>query len=73
MALEISLFGLIVQDMQKSLEFYRRLGPAIPEGSEENTHVEVKMETDQPSSWTPTLLFGTLALSRRTIDLRSTF
>ncbi|GCE27665.1 hypothetical protein KDA_31490 [Dictyobacter alpinus] len=39
MALELSMFGLIVQDMQKSLEFYRRLGLAIPAGSEENTHV----------------------------------
>ncbi len=43
MALELYMLGLIVQDMGKSLEFYRRLGLAIPEGSEEKTHVEVKM------------------------------
>jgi len=62
MALEISLFGLIVQDMQKSLEFYRRLGLAIPEGSEENTHVEVKMGNgstffldSEPTLWDPGL------------------
>jgi predicted lactoylglutathione lyase len=60
MALEISMFGMIVQDMQKSLEFYRRLGLAIPEGSEEQTHVEVKMENgltffldSNPSLWDP--------------------
>jgi hypothetical protein len=42
MALELYMLGLIVQDMGKSLEFYRRLGLAIPEGSENQTHVEVK-------------------------------
>jgi predicted lactoylglutathione lyase len=60
MALEISMFGLIVQDMQKSLEFYRRLGLAIPEDSEEKTHVEIKMANgltlfldSNPSLWDP--------------------
>ena len=60
MALEIYMLGVIVQDMQKSLEFYRRLGLAIPEGSEERTHVEVKMENgltffldSNPSRWDP--------------------
>ena len=43
MVLELYMLGLIVQDMGKSLEFYRRLGIAIPEGSEGKTHVEVKM------------------------------
>ena len=43
MALELYMLGLVVQDMGKSLEFYRRLGLAIPEGSEDKTHVEVKM------------------------------
>ena len=60
MALEIYMLGVIVQNMQKSLEFYRRLGLAIPEGSEEKTHVEVKMENgltffldSNPSLWDP--------------------
>jgi predicted lactoylglutathione lyase len=60
MAREISMFGLIVQDMQKSLEFYRRLGLAIPEDSEEKTHVEIKMANgltlfldSNPSLWDP--------------------
>jgi uncharacterized glyoxalase superfamily protein PhnB len=43
MALELYMLGLIVQNMGRSLEFYRRLGLAIPEGGEEKTHVEIKM------------------------------
>jgi len=43
MALELYMIGLSVQDMDKSLEFYRRLGLAVPEGSAEQQHVEVKM------------------------------
>lgn len=60
MALELYMLGLIVQDMSKSLEFYRRLGLAIPEGSEEQTHVSVKMESgltlfldSNPALWDP--------------------
>ena len=44
MALELYMLGLVAQDMEKSLEFYRRLGLAIPEGSEGQPHVEVKMK-----------------------------
>lgn len=43
MALELYMVGLIAQDMNQSLEFYRRLGLAIPEGSDGQPHVEVKM------------------------------
>ena len=60
MALELYMLGLIVQDMSGSLEFYRRLGLAIPEGSEEQTHVSVKMGSgltffldSNPSRWDP--------------------
>ena len=60
MALEIFMIGLPVHDMGKSLEFYRRLGLAIPEGSEGQTHVEIKMESgltffldSKPSRWDP--------------------
>ena len=60
MALELYMLGLIVQDMDKSLQFYRRLGLAIPAGSEEKTHVEVKMGSgltffldSRPSRWDP--------------------
>ncbi len=43
MALELYMVGLVARDMNKSLEFYRRLGLTIPEGSEGQRHVEVKM------------------------------
>lgn len=43
MALELYMLGLIVKDMGRSLEFYRRLGLAIPEGSEDKTHIQIKM------------------------------
>ncbi len=58
MALDLYMLGLIVEDMGRSLAFYRRLGLDIPEGSETKTHVQVKMgsgltfflESD-PSRW----------------------
>ncbi len=59
MALELFMIGLIVQDMNAALEFYRRLGLAIPEQSEEKTHVEVKMGEltffldSRPARWDP--------------------
>ena len=43
MALELYMVGVIVADMPKAIEFYRRLGVDIPEGSETKQHVEVKM------------------------------
>ena len=46
MALELYMVGVIAQDMDKSLEFYRRLGLAIPEGSDGQSHVGVKMGSE---------------------------
>ena len=43
MALQLYMVGVIVSDMRRAIEFYRRLGLEIAEGSEENEHVEVKM------------------------------
>jgi uncharacterized glyoxalase superfamily protein PhnB len=43
MGLELYMVGVIVEDMPRAVEFYRRLGVAIPEGSETKGHVEVKM------------------------------
>lgn len=43
MGLELYMVGVIVQDMSKSVDFYRRLGVDIPEGSEIQPHVKVKM------------------------------
>ncbi len=45
MALELYMVGLVARDLDKSLEFYQRLGLAIPEGSAGKKHVEVKMES----------------------------
>jgi catechol 2,3-dioxygenase-like lactoylglutathione lyase family enzyme len=64
MALELYMLGLVVQDMPTALEFYRRLGLAIPDGSEKQSHVEVKMGSgltffldSNPTRWDPS--FGT--------------
>ncbi len=46
MALELYMVGLIVHDMEKSIEFYRRLGLAIPEDSNGQSQiVQVKMNS----------------------------
>jgi hypothetical protein len=43
MALDLSLLGLVVNDTARSLTFYRRLGVAIPQRSDDETHVQVQM------------------------------
>jgi catechol 2,3-dioxygenase-like lactoylglutathione lyase family enzyme len=43
LALELYMVGVIVSDMGRAVEFYRRLGLAIAEGGEQQEHVEVKM------------------------------
>jgi uncharacterized glyoxalase superfamily protein PhnB len=43
MGLELYMVGVIVEDMARALEFYKRLGVDIPDGSEGKGHVEVKM------------------------------
>jgi len=37
------MVGVIVEDMARAIEFYRRLGVTISEGSEQQQHVEIKM------------------------------
>ena len=37
------MVGVVVSDMARAIEFYRRLGVEIADGSEELGHVEVKM------------------------------
>ena len=37
------MVGVIVEDMPRAVEFYRRLGVDVPEGAESEGHVEVKM------------------------------
>lgn len=43
MGLELYMVGVIVEEMPRALEFYRRLGVDIPDGSENQPHVEIKM------------------------------
>ncbi|NOK62424.1 MAG: Catechol 2,3-dioxygenase or other lactoylglutathione lyase family enzyme [Chloroflexi bacterium AL-W] len=43
MSLNLYMVGVIVEDMTRSVEFYRRLGVAIPESSENKQHVEIQM------------------------------
>jgi catechol 2,3-dioxygenase-like lactoylglutathione lyase family enzyme len=70
MALELYMLGLIVQDMPTALEFYRRLGLDIPDGSEKRTHVEIKMGSgltffldSNPAGWDPG--FGAQPIAER--------
>lgn len=43
MGLELYMVGVVVEDMPRAIEFYRRLGVEIPESGEELEHVEVEM------------------------------
>jgi predicted lactoylglutathione lyase len=43
MGLNLYMVGVIVEDMGRAVEFYRRLGVDIPEGSENQQHVPIKM------------------------------
>jgi hypothetical protein len=43
MALELYMVGVVVDDMSRAAEFYRRLGVEVPAGAEGQSHVEVKM------------------------------
>jgi catechol 2,3-dioxygenase-like lactoylglutathione lyase family enzyme len=41
--LELAMVGVIVEDMARAAEFYRRLGVAMPDDAEDKEHVEVRM------------------------------
>ena len=43
MSAQLKMVGLMVEDMERSLSFYRRLGLEIPEGAEDQEHVEVEI------------------------------
>lgn len=60
MALDLYMLGLVVADMRRSLDFYRRLGLDIPDDSDGQTHVEVAMGNgltffldSRPARWDP--------------------
>lgn len=43
MALELYMVGVIVENMARAVEFYRRLGVDVPEGAEDKEFVEIAM------------------------------
>ncbi len=43
MSLKLYMVGVLVENMSKSIEFYRRLGVEIPQESEKKQHVELQM------------------------------
>ena len=43
MALELYMVGVIVEDMPRAAEFYRRLGVDVPPGADSDEHVEITM------------------------------
>jgi catechol 2,3-dioxygenase-like lactoylglutathione lyase family enzyme len=42
-ALELYMVGVVVEDMARAAEFYRRLGVDVPDDAEEKEHVEIAM------------------------------
>lgn len=43
MALELYMVGVIVEDMPRAAQFYRRLGVDVPQSTESEEHVEIAM------------------------------
>ncbi|MFI0502672.1 VOC family protein [Streptomyces albogriseolus] len=43
MSTRFDAIGMVVSDMAASVAFYRRLGPAFPEGAEAEGHVEAEL------------------------------
>jgi catechol 2,3-dioxygenase-like lactoylglutathione lyase family enzyme len=43
MAATLGVIGVVVQDMARSLAFYRRLGLDVPDGADGEQHVEVAL------------------------------
>ncbi len=51
MSLQLSMVGLMVENMPRALEFYRRLGLAIPEEEDEKKFVMLRMESGVTIFW----------------------
>lgn len=45
------MIGMVVRDMQSTLEFYRQLGLEIPKGAEQEDHVEVITPNGYRLAW----------------------
>jgi predicted lactoylglutathione lyase len=51
MSFQLSMVGLIVHDMSAALQFYRRLGLEIPQGAENESFVQLQMESGVTIFW----------------------
>jgi uncharacterized glyoxalase superfamily protein PhnB len=51
MDLRLDLIGIVARDMGTSLGFYRRLGLDIPEGAEDESHVEATTPSGMRVAW----------------------
>ena len=51
MSISLNLIGIVARDMGASLSFYRRLGLYIPEGVEDEQHVEVTTPSGPRVAW----------------------
>ena len=49
--MKLDLIGIYVENVQRSLEFYRKLGWEIPEVSSSEKHVEIMLENGLRFSW----------------------
>jgi len=59
-SLELAMVGLIVKDIAESVQFFRRLGMALPEDAAAQSHVEIGMAggltfflDSRPDRWDP--------------------
>jgi catechol 2,3-dioxygenase-like lactoylglutathione lyase family enzyme len=51
MAIRLNVFGLIVEDMARSLAFYRELGLEIPAEADREPHVEARLPGGFRLTW----------------------
>lgn len=51
MVTRLSMVGIIVEDMARSLAFYRRLGLDIPEDADDRSHVELPLAGGMTLFW----------------------
>ena len=58
MDVRLDLVGIVTRDMRASLAFYRKLGLVVPEGSEDEPHVEATTPGGLRVAWDTEELIG---------------
>ncbi|MFG2167362.1 VOC family protein [Micromonospora chersina] len=48
---QFDLIGMVVTDMGRTLDFYRRLGLPVPPGAERDPHVEITLDNGVRLAW----------------------